>query len=210
MSGPGRRYRIFLAGVGGMGAMTVSRVLGEAALRAGLPVVVGEIHGMSQRGGVVHSAVLIGPGDGSQIDDGEADLLLALEPIEALRALAKAHPDALAVVNTHPVIPYTVAVGGAAYPDVDRVLEQIADAVGSLIAFDAHQVALGAGSARAANVALLGALAASGALPFAADHLEEVIGERAGGRAVNLRAYHTARTMFSRIAGGDPPRPAQG
>ncbi len=198
------RYRIFVAGVGGMGAMTVSRVLGEAALRAGIHVVVGEIHGMAQRGGVVHSAILLGPGDGSQIDDGQADLLIALEPIEALRALPKAHAEALAVVNTHPVVPYTVAVGGATYPDVDQTLEQIADSVAGLIAFDAHQVAVGAGSSRATNVALLGAVAAAGVLPFDGEHIEAVIGSRATGRAVNLRAFTTAREMFAAIAESEP------
>lgn len=199
----GRRQRIFVAGVGGMGAMTVSRVLGEAALRAGENVVVGEIHGMAQRGGVVHSAVLIGPGDGCQIDEGEADILLALEPNEALRALPKAHAGALAIVNTHPVVPYTVAVGGSTYPDVDQALTTIAAAVDTLIAFDAHQLAVGAGSARATNIAMLGALAQSGALAFDSDHIEAVISGRARGRAVNMRAYATAKEMFAAIASAE-------
>ncbi len=201
----GQRQRIFVAGVGGMGAMTVSRVLGEAALLAGENVVVGEIHGMAQRGGVVHSAILIGPGDGCQIDAGEADILLALEPIEALRALPKAHANTLAIVNTHPVVPYTVAVGGSTYPDVDASLATISASIASLIAFDAHQVAVGAGSARAANVAILGALAQSGALAFDPCHIEAVISGRPRGRAVNMRAYATAKDMFAAIAGAEPP-----
>jgi indolepyruvate ferredoxin oxidoreductase beta subunit len=199
-----KRQRIFVAGVGGMGAMTVSRVLGEAALLAGENVVVGEIHGMSQRGGIVHSAVLIGPGDGCQIDAGEADILLALEPIEALRALPKAHADAIVIVNTHPVVPYTVAVGGSTYPDIDEALATISNSLASLIAFDAHQVAIGAGSARAANVAMLGALAQSGALAFDPCHIEAVISGRARGRAVNMRAYATARDMFAAITEAEP------
>jgi len=192
-----QRQRIYVAGVGGMGAMTASRLLGEAALRAGKNVVVGEIHGMSQRGGVVQSSVLIGPGKGCLIDDGEADALLALEPVEALRALPKVRHDALVIANTHQVIPYTVAVGGAPYPDVDGVMRRVRDAVGTLVAFNAHEVGVSAGSARAANIALIGALAESGALPFDAAHLEALIAERPRGREANLLAFAEGRKIYA-------------
>ncbi len=192
-----RRQRIYVAGVGGMGAMTASRLLADAALLAGENVVVGEVHGMAQRGGVVHSAILIGPGRGCLIDDGEARVLLALEPIEALRALHKAARDALVIANTHPVVPYTAAVGGAPYPDIDSVLAKISAAVGRLVAFDANEIGERAGSQRAANIAVLGALAESGALPFDTAHLEAAIAERAAWREINMRAFAAGREAFA-------------
>jgi len=201
-----RRQRIYIAGVGGMGALTASRLLADAALRAGENVVVGEVHGMAQRGGVVHSAILIGPGRGCLIDDGEARVLLALEPIEALRALHKASPDAVVIANTHPVVPYTASSGGAPYPDIDEVMAKIAAAVKTLVAFDAQEIAVQAGSPRAANIALLGALAESGTLPFDTAHLEAAIAERAAWRDINLRAFAAGRPAFSTRAGADDAR----
>jgi indolepyruvate ferredoxin oxidoreductase beta subunit len=205
VTGRSLRHRIYLAGVGGMGAMTASRLLADAALRAGENVVVGEVHGMAQRGGVVHSAILVGPGRGCLIDDGEADVLLALEPIEALRALSRASSEALVVANTHPVVPYTAARGDAPYPDVDEVMRCVAGAVKTLVAFDAHEIAVRAGSPRAANIALLGALAASGALPFNPAHLEAAVAARAAWREVNLRAYAAGQSAFAARAGSRAP-----
>jgi len=192
-----RRHRFYVAGVGGMGAMTASRMLADAAMRADENVVVGEVHGMAQRGGVVHSAILIGPGRGCLIDEGEAEVLLALEPIEALRALPKLSRDALVIANTYPVVPYTAAVGGTPYPDVDLVLDKLAAAVGTLVAFDAHALAVRAGSPRAANIALLGALAESGALPIDVAHLEAAIEARAAWREINQRAFAAGREAFA-------------
>jgi len=70
-----KAWRIFFTGVGGQGTLLATRVLGEAALLTDIPVVVSEVHGMAQRGGVVESAVVMGAAQSPVISDGEADAL---------------------------------------------------------------------------------------------------------------------------------------
>ena len=79
--------RLIVVAVGGQGNLLTSRVLGEAALLAGVPVRMSEIHGMAQRGGVVESAMVFGKAVSPVISDGEADVLVGFEPVETLRAL---------------------------------------------------------------------------------------------------------------------------
>ena len=81
--------RCVFIGVGGQGNLLASNLLGQAALSMGIPVVVSEIHGMAQRGGVVESAVLIGEVSSPIVSNGEADVLVSFEPLETLRALNK-------------------------------------------------------------------------------------------------------------------------
>jgi indolepyruvate ferredoxin oxidoreductase beta subunit len=78
--------RLIIVAVGGQGNLLASKVLGEAALLADIPVRMSEIHGMAQRGGVVESAVVFGDADSTIISDAEADVLLGFEPSETLRA----------------------------------------------------------------------------------------------------------------------------
>ncbi len=103
--------RIFFTGVGGQGTLLATRMVGEAALAEGLPVTMSEIHGMAQRGGVVESSVVIGKVFSPTIPDGEADILMAFEPLEALRAIPKCHAGSLIIASTAPIVPFTVAVG---------------------------------------------------------------------------------------------------
>ena len=112
--------RIVNVGVGGQGNLLASNLLGKAALDAGLPVMVSEIHGMAQRGGVVESAVILGEALSPIVSNGEADIVVGFEPVETLRALTKANKDTLVLTSTRPLPPFTVAIGQAAYPDVDR------------------------------------------------------------------------------------------
>ena len=84
--------KIYFVGVGGQGNVLASKLVGEAALEAGVPVVLSETHGMAQRGGVVESTAVLGGALSPTIADGCADILLAFEPLEAVRALNKIHP----------------------------------------------------------------------------------------------------------------------
>jgi indolepyruvate ferredoxin oxidoreductase beta subunit len=166
---------IFMTGVGGQGSLSASTALGEAATRAGLKVLVGEIHGMAQRGGVVESTVRIGNVHGPIIPDGQADVLLGFEPVESLRALPKASPGTLVVTNTHPMVPATVSMKGDDYPDSDFVVSQIRAFCPNTVAIDATQIAREAGNAKTMNTVLLGVVAGSGILPFDADILRAVV-----------------------------------
>lgn len=171
MMGNNLRLRIFLTGVGGQGTLLASRLLGEAALAAGLSPLVSETHGMAQRGGVVVSTVVLGDLQSPLISPGEADVLLGFEALETFRALDRCHARSLVIANTAAIIPYPVAIGKSKYPEVDRLLELMAGQVGGLLAFDAGDLARQAGSPLAVNMVLLGALGATHILPFPQEDL---------------------------------------
>ncbi|HIC85791.1 MAG TPA: pyruvate ferredoxin oxidoreductase [Desulfobacterales bacterium] len=170
--------KIMVVAVGGQGNILVARVIGEAAVEAGIDVRMSEFHGMAQRGGVVESMVLLGDGISSAISDGEADVLVGFEPSETIRAISKCNSSSWVITNTHPVPPFTVALGQAEYPDINATLDKIAQRVEKLIAFDATELALKAGSAMSMNMVLLGALVQTGKIPLQPDLFRKVIREK--------------------------------
>lgn len=185
------RMRIFMTGVGGQGTLLASRVLGEAALTAGFHPLLSETHGMAQRGGVVTSTVILGDLKSPIISPGEADIVVAFEALEALRALEFCHARTLMLANTAVIPPYPVAVGQVSYPQVGDMLAVVARQVGGLLAFDASSLAHQAGSPLAVNMVLLGALAATDTLPVSAADLKQVIRDKTNPRFVeaNLMAF---------------------
>lgn len=191
MEEPRRRWRIFFTGVGGQGTLLATRILGEAALLAGVPVAVSEIHGMAQRGGVVESAVLLGAVRSPTIADGEADILIGFEPLETLRALRKCSGRSLVISSTSPIVPFTVASGQARYPDIAEMMGTVARRVARLIAFDARALANEAGMELAINTVLLGTLIRHGDLPLSKEVTEQAIRLRTKGPHldVNLKAF---------------------
>jgi len=167
--------RILFAGVGGQGVLSAGRWVGDAAHASGLAMVVGQIHGLSQRGGSVHAAVALGGARDWEIPDGMADVLVALEPMEGARALSKVSRKTQAMVNTRPVLPGSLQSMGRPYPPLSALLDPIGEAAGSLVSLDATALATSAGSARSLNVVMLGMLAASDLLPFEGERLLEVV-----------------------------------
>lgn len=167
--------RLIIVAVGGQGNLLASKVLGEAALAAGIPVHMSEIHGMAQRGGVVESAVVIGNAQSNIISDGEADILLGFEPAETLRALGKCHNKTVVITNLAPLPPFTVAIGKGTYPNLKQLECLIRERTKRLIAFDAVSLARTAGNVMTLNMVLLGALLQTGLLPVTADQLKEAI-----------------------------------
>ena len=183
--------RIFFTGVGGQGTLLATRMVGEAALEEGLAVTMSEIHGMAQRGGVVESSVVIGNAFSPTIADGEADILMAFEPLEALRALPKCHAGSLIISSTIPIVPFTVAVGQSTYPELAALHDSIKEKVSDLIWLDALELARNAGSERASNTALVGVLAGTGRLPIAGSSWEEALKRTIPARIleINRRAF---------------------
>jgi indolepyruvate ferredoxin oxidoreductase beta subunit len=167
--------RLIIVAVGGQGNLLASKVLGEAALLADIPVRMSEIHGMAQRGGVVESAVVFGDADSTIISDGEADVLLGFEPSETLRALNKCNADTVVITNTAPLPPFTVAIGKGTYPDLDVLQKLIRNKTAKLIAFDAQALAKQAGNIMSLNMVLLGSLIQTGIMPVSADKVKEAI-----------------------------------
>jgi indolepyruvate ferredoxin oxidoreductase beta subunit len=150
---------IVLAGVGGHGVLALSRIVAEGALAAGFDVRKSEIHGMSQRGGSVLSEVRFGTSVCSPlIPRGAADLLLALELLEALRHLHRLKPEGILLVNDQRITPAPAGSGPVIYPEdaIDRILAAVPDAR----ILPAHEMAARLGEPRATNMVMLGAFAA--------------------------------------------------
>ncbi len=145
---------IILAGVGGQGILSIASILGDAALRENLYLKQAETHGMSQRGGAVVSHLRISDTEiaSDLIPIGKADLILSVEPMEALRYLPFLSPEGYVVTNT------TAFQNISNYPDVDAVLAEIKKQP-RFVAIDADKVAAEIGNKRASNVVMLGAAA---------------------------------------------------
>ncbi|MCB2185811.1 MAG: indolepyruvate oxidoreductase subunit beta [Deltaproteobacteria bacterium] len=183
--------RIVNVGVGGQGNLLASNLLGHAALAAGKQVVVSEIHGMAQRGGVVESAVILGPATSPVVANGEADILVSFEPVEALRLLPKANADTLVVTNIRPLPPFTATVGQTSYPDPQDSVAFLKQKVKNVVAFDGMALAEQAGNPLALNMVMLGALFAAANLPIPLKVMKQVITERSKAKfaEANIKAF---------------------
>ncbi|HDI60471.1 MAG TPA: pyruvate ferredoxin oxidoreductase [Desulfobacteraceae bacterium] len=183
--------RLIIVAVGGQGNLLAAKVLGEAALSAGIPVHMSEIHGMAQRGGVVESALVFGEARSTIISDGEADAVVGFEPLETLRALNRCNRKTTVITNLAPLAPFTVAIGRGTYPDIALIQEKIRAKVGRLVALDAVALARSAGSVLAVNIVLLGALIRAGILPLTAEAVRDTIRHRTKAAFVeaNLKAF---------------------
>ena len=182
--------KILFTGVGGQGTLLASRLLGQTAMEAGIPVRVSEVHGMAQRGGVVESTVMLGGLESPIISDGEADILVSFEPLETLRALRRCSSGSTIISNTVPIIPFTVGLGQAEYPDMDYWLDFMKKNFARVCAFDAEALAREAGTTRAVNVVLLGTLISLDEIPFSKEMMEKTIRQNVKKRFVeaNLKA----------------------
>ena len=183
--------RLIIVAVGGQGNLLASKVLGEAALVADVPVRMSEIHGMAQRGGVVESAVVFGDSRSTIISDGEADVLVGFEPSETLRALNKCNADTVVITNLSPLPPFTVAIGKGVYPDIAELQNLIRKKTAKLIAFDGIALAKEAGNIMSLNIVLLGSLIQTGILPLTAEQVKEAIRTKTKQAFVdtNLKAF---------------------
>ena len=153
MGGP-VKCDVVLAGVGGQGVLTVAAIISASAQRLRLQVKQAEVHGMSQRGGSVLATTRISdrPVASPLVCDGRADLLIGLEPLEALRYLPLLSRDGALVSTSEPV------VNIPDYPDLESVAARIESVPGSLL-IDATEIARGLKSPRSVNVILVGAAA---------------------------------------------------
>ena len=183
--------RIVIVAVGGQGNLLASHLLGECALANGIPVQISEIHGMSQRGGIVESSIVLGDAQSSIISEGEADILIGFEPSETLRDIAKCNKGSLVISNTAPIPPFTVSVGMGVYPSIDGSMKLIRAKVKSLIAFDATSLANKAGSLLTLNMVMIGALAKTGLIPLSESLLKEAIKDKTKKAflEMNLKAF---------------------
>lgn len=149
---------IMIVGVGGQGTLLASRVLGSTALNRGYDVKVSEVHGMSQRGGSVVTYVRYGENVASPVIlDGEADIILAFEQLEAARYVSCLKKGGTIIVNTQQIDPMPVVTGAMEYPQ--GLIDAIREKGLHVVAIDALKMAQEAGSVKAVNVVMIGAMA---------------------------------------------------
>ena len=143
---------IILAGVGGQGILSIATVIGTAAMANNLYIKQAETHGMSQRGGAVQSDLRLSdrPIASDLIPLGQADIILSVEPMEALRYLPFLKPDGWVVTSSAPMI------NVPDYPEVERVLD-VLRAREHTVLVDADRLATEAGNIKASNMVMLGA-----------------------------------------------------
>lgn len=151
---------IMIVGVGGQGTLLASRILGCVAQNSGNDVKISEVHGMSQRGGSVVTYVKYGQKVYSPIiSEGEADIILSFEELEALRYSSYLKPDGKMIINTQQIDPMPVITGVAKYNE--NIIGKLNAMFNNIVAVDAHRLANEAGNIKAVNIVLIGVLAKS-------------------------------------------------
>jgi indolepyruvate ferredoxin oxidoreductase, beta subunit len=173
-------FNVIIGGVGGQGNVLASQILGQMLVTRGYVITIGETYGASQRGGAVMSHLRLSEKDqfSPLIPEGRCDLLVSLEPVEALRILEPyGHPGVMALINTRPIFPMDVISGNAAYPEISKVIQKIQTLSRITWSINATEIALQMGDPIFSNMAMLGALSATNALPVDRQGFEETIKE---------------------------------
>lgn len=166
---------VYLAGVGGQGIITASRVIGDAAILAGLNVLLSETHGMAQRGGSVECTARIGDVHSPLVPDGQADVVLSFELLETMRALCKASKKTVVISATDRIVPLTVTTQKLTYPSLEEVRAEAKKRARAFVEVDASGIAQAAGVPLSANLVMVGALAGTGLSGIERKHFESAI-----------------------------------
>ena len=184
-------YNIYICGVGGQGIIKTSIVIGEAAMKSSMGVVMSEVHGMAQRGGVVSTELKIGDSKSAIIEKGSTDLLIAFEPMEALRAISKASKNTYVVVNTSPIMPFNIIGSEVPYPAVSDILDELKSKVKDVFALDAEKAAKDAGHILSLNMVMLGGATAVLDFPISKEAILKSMRENLPQKSIpiNLKAY---------------------
>ncbi len=187
---------IILAGVGGQGILTIAATIGLAAVEQNLFLKQAEVHGMSQRGGDVQSHLRLSDREihSDLIPQGKADLIISVEPMEALRYLPWLSSDGWIVTSSVPFINITD------YPATGEIMAEL-ERTGNTIVIDADQIAKDLGSSRSGNMVILGAASGFISMPFEAlENAVRKLFDRKGEEIVsfNLMALHAGREAAAR------------
>jgi indolepyruvate ferredoxin oxidoreductase beta subunit len=198
---PSETKNVILTGVGGQGNVMASRVLAGMLVDAGYIVTIGETFGMSQRGGSVMSHLRISPEwvRSPQIPRGGADVIIALEPLEALRVLTVyGNPRVHVLANSRPVYPIGVITGELSYPSDEDITAAFDRLSAASWVIDATSVGLQLGNPVLSNIVMIGALAKTGLLPFDRRMFEKEIKKtlRADKCTINLKAFDAGAGMI--------------
>jgi indolepyruvate ferredoxin oxidoreductase beta subunit len=189
---------LIITGVGGQGNVLASQLIGQAFVSKGYFATIGETYGASQRGGPVMSHIRISKNKQRSplIPRGKGDIVVAMEPVEALRVLvAYGNPGVVALVNTRPLYPIDVTTGDEPYPELDDIKKQIDKLTTSAYFIDATEKALQMGSPILGNMIMIGALLELKLLPLSLSEFCETLSRNLGDKRldVNLKAIEEGR-----------------
>jgi indolepyruvate ferredoxin oxidoreductase beta subunit len=169
---------VVVTGVGGQGNVLISQLIGKALVKEGHHVTIGETYGASQRGGAVMSHIRISRQEqyGPLIPEGQADVILGLEPVETMRVLAQyGHPEVMVIANSRPVYTMAVTTGAAEYPGIEKIAKTLEELSSAAWVINATEIALEMGASILTNIIMVGALVGSRALPIGPEGLEAVL-----------------------------------
>jgi len=192
---------LIITGVGGQGNVLASHIVASAGIKEELYVTVGETYGASQRGGAVMSHVRFSSQAQCSplISEGQADIVVGLEPVEALRVMAEfGNPKTRVIVSPRPIYPIWVLSGQAKYPPIEEILgklEELADRVQVVNVSEDGEALVGT------NVLMIGALAASGLLPLPIESFEEAMREILAPKDLEMN-FQTFRKGMQAMTGG--------
>ena len=194
-------YNLIITGVGGQGNVMASKIVGNMLSAKGLQVTIGETFGASQRGGSVMSHLRISTTStwSPQIPKGNAHMVVALEPIEALRVLTVyGNPQTKALCNTRPIQPVSVICGDTTYPSTEELKQWLEKLTENVWFVDATDAAVKLGNPIFGNIMMIGALSAIGDLPMAREDFKTVIKRAVASDKleVNLSAYDMGIQMI--------------
>ena len=192
-------FNILICGVGGQGTILASYVLGNAALKDGHKVRLGEIHGMAQRGGSVVSHVRMGDEVyGTVIPEGKADIIVAFEPLEALRNLSYLKNGGKTILNTEKINPISVSLGESEYPPLDEILSNLSEK-GRVYHFNATEIAKKVGNQVTMNMVMMGALSLLETPIKNETLLETILSVLSKKAEINMKAFEAGRKKMESI-----------
>ncbi len=179
--------KILIAGVGGQGIVYLSNIIMETAMLSGIPVSISEIHGLSQRGGVVTSGIGLGENCTGFIGEAGVDLLIGLEPLETQRCLSFLHKGSSVIFGNYRVQPYSVNAQMAEYPDVNLFVDYLKKQCKEVVFIENFPENI---DAVLYNIFLLGRASRMQNFPFKAVKIEEAIN-------AHVHGYYKERTLMA-------------
>jgi indolepyruvate ferredoxin oxidoreductase, beta subunit len=194
-------FNIIITGVGGQGNVLASRLLGGMLASRGYLITIGETFGVTQRGGSVMSHVRVSSNAVSspQIPRGMADVIVSLEPAEAVRVMADyGNPGCIILSNTQPIYPVGVTKGDLDYPPVEEIKQAVKGFLRSFFFIDATEKARTLGNPILTNIVMIGALGGLAVIPFDRDDFKKAIALRMepGQVKINLQAFDEGYKMI--------------
>jgi len=194
---------LIITGVGGQGNVLSSQILGQALVGKGYFVTIGETYGASQRGGSVMSHIRLSSLKqlSPLIPQGKADVVLGLEPVEALRVLTGyGYRDTVVITNTRPIYPVDVTSGDERYPEMEELETALRNLSRKLHLIPATERALEMGSPILGNMIMIGALLDLNLLPLTAAEFSQTLKQNFQGKRLesNLQALETGAILMGK------------